>query len=239
MHAQEKRRPSHISTNHRATNTTTVQFQNQHASWNTLIFVFIVFLKKLKEYIYSYIQENIISTLAFPSYTVNVFLIHSSIVMILLLLFVQNLKGYRLNTTVIKYVHAYTGVECVLLCLNEDTSCRSINFRKTSNSDKNCELLRDVHSEKSDLLLKDDQFDHYQLLDANRVSINRSHIFFIFAFCAYIKTHYAQRNHAVCISDTEIMLIYITFKLLHKIKENFSPNIIHVNYKLQSLIGNS
>ena len=105
--------------------------------------------------------------------TVNLFVTHSSIVMIVFLLFVQNLKGHRLNTTVIKYVHADTGVECVLLCLNEDTSCRSTNFRKTSNSDKNCELLRDVHSEKPDLLLNDDQFDHYQLLDPNRVSMNR------------------------------------------------------------------
>jgi hypothetical protein len=91
--------------------------------------------------------------------------------MFLFLLFVQNLKGHRLNTTaVIKYVHAVTGVECVLLCLSEDTSCRSTNFRKTSNSDKNCELLRDVHAEKPDLLLEDVQFDHYQLLDPNRVS---------------------------------------------------------------------
>ncbi|CAB4031676.1 Hypothetical predicted protein, partial [Paramuricea clavata] len=88
--------------------------------------------------------------------------------MILFLLFVQNLKGHRLNTTVIKYVHADFGVQCVLLCLNEDTSCRSTNFRKTSNSDKNCELLRDVHSEKPDLLLEDVQFDHFQLLDPNR-----------------------------------------------------------------------
>ncbi|CAB4024293.1 Hypothetical predicted protein [Paramuricea clavata] len=86
----------------------------------------------------------------------------------LFLLFVQNLKGHRLNTTVIKYVYAHTGVGCVLLCLSEDTSCRSTNFRKTSNSDKNCELLRDIHSEKTDLLLKDVQFDHYQLLDPNR-----------------------------------------------------------------------
>jgi hypothetical protein len=107
--------------------------------------------------------------------TVNLFVTHSSIVMIVFLLFVQNLKGHRLNTTVIKYIHAHTGVECVLLCLNEDSSCRSTNFGKTSNSDKNCELLRDVHSEKPDLLLNDDQFDHYQLLDPNRVSMNHMH----------------------------------------------------------------
>ena len=110
--------------------------------------------------------------------TANLFIIYSSTVMILFLLFVQNLKGHRLNTTVIKYVHAVTGVECVLLCLNEDTSCRSTNFRKTaSNSDKNCELLREVHAEKPDLLLEDVQFDHYQLLDPNRVSMNRSCIY--------------------------------------------------------------
>ena len=111
---------------------------------------------------------------------------HKFIFNFLFLLFVQNLKGHRLNTTVIKHVHAVTGVQCVLLCLSEDTSCRYINFRKTSNSDKNCELLRDIHSEKPDLLLKDAQFDHYQLLYPNMVSMNRSCIykktlFFIFA----------------------------------------------------------
>jgi hypothetical protein len=119
--------------------------------------------------------------------TINLCLIYSGcIVMILFLLFVQNLKGHRLNTTVIKYVHAVTGVQCVLLCLNEDTSCRSTNFRKTSNSDKNCELLREVHAEKPDLLLEDVQFDHYQLLDPNRVSMHEPFLYvlekYIFIF---------------------------------------------------------
>ncbi len=95
--------------------------------------------------------------------------------MILFLLFAQNfVKGYRLNSTVTKYVHARTGVECIFLCMREDKSCRSINFRKISSCDKNCELLRDVDSEKPELLLQDEQFDHYILLGPSRVCINRS-----------------------------------------------------------------
>jgi hypothetical protein len=46
-------------------------------------------------------------------------------------------------------------------------------------SEKISELLRDVHAEKPDLLLGDVQFDHYQLLDPNRVIMNR--------FCKYKK----------------------------------------------------
>jgi hypothetical protein len=87
------------------------------------------------------------------------------------------MAGRRLNSTVMKYVHALTGPECVLLCMIEDKTCRSVNFRKTSNDDKNCELLPDVYTERTDLLLEDRQFDYLVLLDANRVSIimNRSY----------------------------------------------------------------
>ena len=74
-----------------------------------------------------------------------------------------------------KYVHAHTGVECVFLCMREDESCRSVNFRKTSNGDKNCEFLTDVHSERPEFLLKDEQFDHYILLNPSRVNMNCSY----------------------------------------------------------------
>ena len=83
------------------------------------------------------------------------------------------IKGHRLNSTVLKYVHAHTGLECIFLCMREDESCRSVNFRKTSNGDKNCEFLTDVHSEKPEFLLKDEQYDYYILLDPSRVCINR------------------------------------------------------------------
>ena len=79
-------------------------------------------------------------------------------------------EGYRLNSTVMKYVHAPSAVECVFLCVSEDESCRSINFRKASNSDKNCELLKDVDSERPELLLQDEKFDYFLLLDPNRKS---------------------------------------------------------------------
>ena len=85
--------------------------------------------------------------------------------------FVQNfIWGHRLNTAVMKYVDAHTGPECVLLCLTKEKSCRSVNFRKASNCQKNCELLEDVASEKPKLLVRNKEFDHYLLLDDNRVS---------------------------------------------------------------------
>ena len=67
-------------------------------------------------------------------------------------------------------MHAGSGVECVLLCMHKDKSCRSINFRKTSNCERNCELLADVDTEKPDLLLKDANCDYYVLLEPSRVS---------------------------------------------------------------------
>ena len=79
-------------------------------------------------------------------------------------------EGYRLNSRVIKYVHAQTGAECVMLCMTEEKSCRSVNFRKTLSCEKNCELLENVASERPELLLEDEIFDHYLLLDANRKS---------------------------------------------------------------------
>ena len=56
-----------------------------------------------------------------------------------------------------------------MLCMTEEKSCRSVNFRKISNCEKNCELLEDVASETPDGLVQDEQFDHLLLLDANRV----------------------------------------------------------------------
>ena len=80
-------------------------------------------------------------------------------------------KGYRLNGTVIKFVDASSAVECVLRCVNEDETCRSINFRKNSNCGRNCEFLNDIASEKPDLLVQDEKFDYYVLLNPRRVSI--------------------------------------------------------------------
>ena len=60
-----------------------------------------------------------------------------------------------------------------MLCMTEEKSCRSVNFKKISNCDKNCELLEDVGAERPKLLLEDKQFDYYLLLDANRVGDGR------------------------------------------------------------------
>lgn len=121
------------------------------------------------------------------------------------------IKGNRLNSTVIKYVHTNTGLQCIFLCVQLDKSCRSINFRKISNGEKNCELLRDVHSEKPDLLLNDDQFDYYLLLDPNRVSVNRIYIYAMLHgyLCMQILFYYSGQTYRMylrwqrCIYYTE------------------------------------
>ena len=89
------------------------------------------------------------------------------------LLFLETFtKDCRLNTTVIQYVQANTGMECILECVLKNELCRSINFRKNTNYDNNCEFLKDVDSEvPKDLLLKNESFDYYILLEPKRVSI--------------------------------------------------------------------
>ena len=75
-----------------------------------------------------------------------------------------------MNSTVIKHTHAASGVECVLLCMQDDETCRSINFGKNSEPTKNCELLNDVDSERPNLLERDESYDYYVLLEPKRVS---------------------------------------------------------------------
>ena len=81
--------------------------------------------------------------------------------------------GHRLNTTVINYVHATSGVDCIMQCLLKNESCRSANFRKTDNCEgyENCELLKAVDSDEPENLKKDDNFDYYILLQPHRVSM--------------------------------------------------------------------
>ena len=74
-------------------------------------------------------------------------------------------KGYRFNSTVRNYTYARTGVDCVMECVVYGKSCRSVNYNKASDFDKNCEFLQDVSWEKPDLLLKNESYDHYILLN--------------------------------------------------------------------------
>ena len=80
-------------------------------------------------------------------------------------------KGHRLNSTVINYTHANAGLDCIFLCVRDSKTCRSVNFLKTSNSDRNCEFLKDISSEKPEVLVDDGRYDYYILLNPNRVSI--------------------------------------------------------------------
>ena len=80
-----------------------------------------------------------------------------------------------MNTTVIKYVHATSGVDCIIQCMLKNKSCRSANFRKNGNCEGqgNCELLKTVHSEEPENLKEDNNFDYYILLQPHRVSLIR------------------------------------------------------------------
>ncbi|CAB4040738.1 Hypothetical predicted protein, partial [Paramuricea clavata] len=75
----------------------------------------------------------------------------------------------RLDTKVIKHVHAVSGLDCIRQCLLQDKSCRSANFRKTCGGKENCELLQTVDSEEPPCnLKKDENFDYYILLEPER-----------------------------------------------------------------------
>ena len=79
----------------------------------------------------------------------------------------------RLDMEIIKHVHAVSGVDCIMQCLLQDESCRSVNFRKneTCGEEKNCELLNTVNSEEPDeRLRKDENFNYYILVKPDRVS---------------------------------------------------------------------
>ena len=84
---------------------------------------------------------------------------------------------HRLNATVHKIHQAWYEVDCVLRCLN-DTCCRSVNYLKTFDFDKdeddnkdNCELLHDaVVSGKKDSLLRNDDYDYFIMENPERAS---------------------------------------------------------------------
>ena len=83
-------------------------------------------------------------------------------------------KGQRLNTTVINFTRASTGLECIIRCATEDKSCRSVNFRNQIEDEKNCEFLQNVSSEeRAELLPPDEHYDYYTLLRHSTVSIQR------------------------------------------------------------------
>jgi hypothetical protein len=85
-------------------------------------------------------------------------------------------KGHFFKSEAIKIVHVQSGVDCILQCMLQDKSCRSVNFRKMSVNDGagNCQLLYGADSENPELLHEDEHFDYYVLLQPNRVSINRA-----------------------------------------------------------------
>ncbi|XP_028401168.1 sushi, von Willebrand factor type A, EGF and pentraxin domain-containing protein 1-like [Dendronephthya gigantea] len=80
-----------------------------------------------------------------------------------------NYENRRLNNTrVLQYLHSNSGPECVLQCLNRDKCCRSINYKKSSQCEKNCELLSETGAEKPERLVEDHEYNHYVLLQPSR-----------------------------------------------------------------------
>ncbi|CAB3998829.1 RNA-directed DNA polymerase from transposon BS [Paramuricea clavata] len=62
-------------------------------------------------------------------------------------------------------------MECIFMCLNEDGCCRSVNYKKNSLCDEkeNCELPHVTPAEEPGLLKEHPDYDHYVLLQPNRI----------------------------------------------------------------------
>jgi predicted Co/Zn/Cd cation transporter (cation efflux family) len=78
-----------------------------------------------------------------------------------------------LDIEVIKYVHAESGVYCIMHWAVEKP-CRSANYNKTASSGRqtNCELIQTVDREEyTKNLKKNENIDHYIILSLKRVSI--------------------------------------------------------------------
>ena len=83
-----------------------------------------------------------------------------------------------MDIEVIKYVHAESGVYCIMHCAVEKP-CRSANYNKTATSgrQKNCELLKTVDpDEYAKSLKKNENFDHYIILSLKNVSIQSGYV---------------------------------------------------------------
>jgi hypothetical protein len=73
---------------------------------------------------------------------------------------------------VVKTVHTISGPECILDCLN-NSCCRSVNYNKqniSSENKTNCELLHNVVSDQPGQWKYDENFDHYYLLNTDKVT---------------------------------------------------------------------
>ena len=80
-----------------------------------------------------------------------------------------NYEDQRLNVTVFGKSHASSPAECILHCVNK-SCCRSVNFRKRNCDDSygNCELIHVQGTENPQNLVKDEEFDHYILIQPQK-----------------------------------------------------------------------
>ena len=89
--------------------------------------------------------------------------------------------GYRLAAEIIKSVNAQSGLDCILHCMIQAESCRSVNFRKTTiyRGAENCELLETVDSdEPAGSLVKNESYDYLILLRPERVSLDKPSFYY-------------------------------------------------------------
>ena len=73
-----------------------------------------------------------------------------------------------------KSVNSQSGFDCILQCMTQAESCRSVNYRKTASChrNENCELLETVDSdEPAGRLVKNESYDYLILLRPERVSL--------------------------------------------------------------------
>jgi hypothetical protein len=86
-------------------------------------------------------------------------------------MFASYALGSRLNTATLTTTHVSGQLDCLIVC-DKELCCRSINFKKESNSDdnQNCEMLHNVVYNTSEKLLETNAaFDHVYFVSSNKV----------------------------------------------------------------------
>ena len=77
--------------------------------------------------------------------------------------------GFRLDTTVLMIKVVSKKLDCVMECSNEPC-CRSINYKKILQNERNCEILHNVvYNTSENALKKNSSFDYVYLVNPEKV----------------------------------------------------------------------
>ena len=80
-----------------------------------------------------------------------------------------HLLGYRLNTTVWMVISVFEKMNCVVKCVQEPC-CRSINYKKTSQNETNCEMFHQMVYDTSEKVLERNcSYDYVYLTNPQKV----------------------------------------------------------------------